>query len=241
MSTLEPSRPSTLRRCAGVCRDQVALDARVAELRTKLTNPPDGVTGVDGPWRAGQPVTRRGPPRRGRAGGAAAALDRARAVGTPAQQHLAELRLAHVVQWQGDYGTSNLMFGHLLARATDHGAVVAAFTYQHAGMNFYDQGATTSAPRSSSPGRWPSGRSWNCPTTRSSLRGWRSPPPRRGRCRTPMIASVASVVAALSPDNAVVEVGGVGLGGLLLAPRWRGCVSASLPDWPQAWSSARTP
>ena len=137
MSTIEPSfDPQTLRE---VYPDEAALSARIAELRTELTDPPDEVSEL---MARGELVSLlRGADRLDEAREeATAALDRARAVGTPAQQHLAELRLAHVVQWQGDYGTSNLMFGHLLARATDHGAVVAAFTYQHAGKNFYDQG-----------------------------------------------------------------------------------------------------
>jgi tetratricopeptide (TPR) repeat protein len=135
--TIEPSfDPRTLRE---VYPDEVALNARIAELRTELTDPPDEVTEL---MVRGELVSLlRGADRLDEAREeATTALDRARAVGTPAQQHLAELRLARVVQWQGDYGTANVMFGHLLARATDHGAVVAAFTYQHAGNNFYDQG-----------------------------------------------------------------------------------------------------
>jgi tetratricopeptide (TPR) repeat protein len=137
MSTLEPSYdPQTLRE---VYRDDAAVDARIVELRAELADPPDEVAEL---MARGELVSLlRGADRLDEAREeATAALDRAREVGTPAQQHLAELGLADVVQWQGDFGTSNVMFGHLLARATDHGPVVAAFTYQHAGRNFYDQG-----------------------------------------------------------------------------------------------------
>jgi hypothetical protein len=137
MSALEPSYdPETLRE---IYPDETALSARVAALQAELTDPPDEVAEL---MARGELVNLlRAADRLDEAREQAVeALDRARAVGTPAQQHLAELRLAQVVQWQGDYGTSNVMFGHLLARATDHGAVIAAFTYHHAGKNFYDQG-----------------------------------------------------------------------------------------------------
>jgi tetratricopeptide (TPR) repeat protein len=142
VSPIEPFYdPQTLRE---VYPDDAAVDARIAELRTELADPPDEVAEL---MARGELVgLLRGADRLDEARDAAStALDRAREVGTPAQQHLAELGLAQVVQWQGDFGTSNVMFGHLLARATDYGAVVAAFTYEHAGKNFYDQGDYTRA------------------------------------------------------------------------------------------------
>jgi tetratricopeptide (TPR) repeat protein len=137
VSIPEPSYdPRTLRE---VYPDDAAVDARIAELRAELTDPPDEVAEL---MARGELVgLLRSADRLDEAREqATAALDRAREVGTPAQRHLAELHLAHVAQWQGDFGTSNVMFGHLLARATDHGPVVAGLTYQDAGKNFYDQG-----------------------------------------------------------------------------------------------------
>lgn len=137
MSTIEPSYdPQSLRE---VYPDEAVVDARIVELRAELADPPDEVAEL---MARGELVgLLRGADRLDEAREEATqALDRTRAVGTPAQQHLAELRLAQVVQWQGEFGTSNVMFGHLLSRATDHGPVVAAFTYHHAGNNFYDQG-----------------------------------------------------------------------------------------------------
>lgn len=67
------------------------------------------------------------------------ALRRAQEIGTAAQRHLAELRLARVVQWAGDFGTANAMFERLLAHATEFGPVIAAVSYQYAGTNRFDQ------------------------------------------------------------------------------------------------------
>jgi tetratricopeptide (TPR) repeat protein len=69
-----------------------------------------------------------------------AAVDRAEIAGTPAQQHTARVRLAHVHQWRGDFAESNLLFTELLGAARQFGPVIEAFTYQHAGKNDYDQG-----------------------------------------------------------------------------------------------------
>jgi tetratricopeptide (TPR) repeat protein len=68
------------------------------------------------------------------------AVDRAEIAGNGAQQHTARLRLAHVQQWRGDYAESNMIFTELLAVAAQFGPVIEAFTYQHAGLNDYDQG-----------------------------------------------------------------------------------------------------
>ena len=56
-----------------------------------------------------------------------------------------------------------------------------------------------------------------------------------------MIASVRGTVAAIGPDRAVIEVGGVGLAvqcapGTLAEPAGR----RSRPGWPPAWWSGRT-
>jgi hypothetical protein len=69
-----------------------------------------------------------------------AAVDRAELAGTPAQQHTARVRLAHVHQWRGEFAESNLLFTELLAAARQFGPVIEAFTHQHAGKNDYDQG-----------------------------------------------------------------------------------------------------
>lgn len=71
---------------------------------------------------------------------ATVAVDRAELVGTPAQQHTARVRLAHVHQWRGEFAESNLLFTELLAAAQQFGPVIEAFTHQHAGKNDYDQG-----------------------------------------------------------------------------------------------------
>jgi tetratricopeptide (TPR) repeat protein len=68
------------------------------------------------------------------------AVDRAEIVGTPAQQHTARVRLAHVHQWRGEFAESNLLFTELLAAAEQFGPVIEAYTHQHAGKNDYDQG-----------------------------------------------------------------------------------------------------
>lgn len=68
------------------------------------------------------------------------ARDRADLDGNRAQQHTARLRLAHVSQWRGEFAESNLAFTELLASAEQFGAVIEAFTLQHAGLNDYDQG-----------------------------------------------------------------------------------------------------
>jgi hypothetical protein len=68
------------------------------------------------------------------------AVERAERLGTPAQQHTARVRLAHVHQWRGEFAESNLLFTELLASADQFGPVISAFTHQHAGKNDYDQG-----------------------------------------------------------------------------------------------------
>ena len=73
------------------------------------------------------------------------ALERAELVGTPAQQHTARLRLAHVLQWQGEFGTSDALFAQLSADAPAFGPIIVAFTHQHAGKNDYDQGRFAAA------------------------------------------------------------------------------------------------
>ncbi|MDP9092031.1 MAG: hypothetical protein M3N95_03585 [Actinomycetota bacterium] len=67
------------------------------------------------------------------------AVDRAVIAGTPAQQHLARVRLATVRQWRGEFGESNLAFTELGHAAGQFGPVVAAFTHDRAGRNAFDQ------------------------------------------------------------------------------------------------------
>jgi tetratricopeptide (TPR) repeat protein len=67
------------------------------------------------------------------------AVDRAEIAGNGAQQHTARLRLAHVRQWRGEFAESNMIFTELLAVADRFGAVIEAYTHQHAGQNDYDQ------------------------------------------------------------------------------------------------------
>jgi hypothetical protein len=67
------------------------------------------------------------------------AADRAVVAGTPAQQHLARVRLATVQQWRGDFGESNVAFTELVHAAGQFGPVIAAFTHDRAGRNAFDQ------------------------------------------------------------------------------------------------------
>jgi tetratricopeptide (TPR) repeat protein len=67
------------------------------------------------------------------------AADRAELAGTPAQQHLARVRLAQVQQRGGGYVDSNLAFTELVHAAARFGPVIEAYTQQNAGTNSYDQ------------------------------------------------------------------------------------------------------
>lgn len=68
------------------------------------------------------------------------AADRAEIAGTPPQQHLARMRLAHVHARRGEFAESNLLFTELLNASGQFGPVVGAFTLQDAGKNEFDQG-----------------------------------------------------------------------------------------------------
>jgi tetratricopeptide (TPR) repeat protein len=68
-----------------------------------------------------------------------AAVDRAEIAGTPAQQHTARVRLAHVHQQRGEFGPANLLFTELLPAAARFGPVIEAYTHQRAGLNDLDQ------------------------------------------------------------------------------------------------------
>lgn len=68
------------------------------------------------------------------------AVDRAELVGSPAQQHMARLRLANVYQWRGEFVEADLLFIELLASGPGFGPAICAFTHQYAGKNDYDQG-----------------------------------------------------------------------------------------------------
>jgi len=134
---LEPTYdPQTLHE---VYPDPAAVRARIAELRTQIRTAPDDVAEL---LARGELVARlRG---LGDVDDALAegrrAADRAEHTGTPAQQHLARLRLAHVHQWRGEFAESNLAFTELVNAAEHFGPVIEAFTHQHAGKNAYDQG-----------------------------------------------------------------------------------------------------
>jgi hypothetical protein len=134
---LEPSYdPNTLR---DVYADPSVVRDRISELRTEIRTACDEVGEL---LARGELVARlRGLGNldealvEGRR-----AVDRAERSGTPAQQHLARLRLAHVRQWRGEFAESNLAFTELLNAVGQFGPVIEAFTHQHAGKNAYDQG-----------------------------------------------------------------------------------------------------
>lgn len=73
------------------------------------------------------------------------AVERAELVGTPAQQHLARLRLGRVRHRRGDFGDANLLATELLHAGSQFGPVIYAFTEQFAGENAFDQGHFTEA------------------------------------------------------------------------------------------------
>jgi tetratricopeptide (TPR) repeat protein len=128
--------PETLHEIAP---DPAATQARIVELRDEIRTAPDeiaellargdlvGQLRISGDLDAALDEAKR-------------AADRAELVGTPPQQHLARLRLAHVHQWRGEFAESNLIFTELLNASTQFGPVIEAFTHQHAGKNDYDQG-----------------------------------------------------------------------------------------------------
>jgi tetratricopeptide (TPR) repeat protein len=128
--------PETLRE---VYADPAAVDRRIAELRAAARGAPDDIAEL---MARGELVGLL------RASGrldealaeARLAVDRAELVGTPAQQHTARIRLAHVHQWRGEFGEANLLCTELLAVADQFGPVIEAYTHQHAGKNDYEQG-----------------------------------------------------------------------------------------------------
>jgi tetratricopeptide (TPR) repeat protein len=119
--------------------DLAAVQARIAQLRADIRDAPDEIAEL---MARGELVTLlRGTGQLDEAlNEANAAVDRAEIAGRPAQQHTARIRLAHVHQWRGEFGESNLLFTELLAVSTQFGPVIEAFTHQHAGKNDYDQG-----------------------------------------------------------------------------------------------------
>ncbi|MGI8880979.1 MAG: hypothetical protein ACR2KJ_10840 [Jatrophihabitans sp.] len=128
--------PDTMHEMIG---DFEALRTRTEQLRSELADEPDPPAEL---MLRGELVDRL---RVGRQlddvlAEADAALERSRAIGTAAQQHLACLRKAHVHQWRAEFGTSNAIFAQLVGHGNEFGPVVQAFTYQHAGKNLFDQG-----------------------------------------------------------------------------------------------------
>ena len=128
--------PETLRESYA---DPAAVAARVEELRNDVRAAPDDIAEL---LARGELVgLLRGAGRLDEAlDEARRAVDRAELVGTPAQQHTARIRLAHVHQWRGEFAESNVLFTELLAAAQQFGPVIEAFTHQHAGKNDYEQG-----------------------------------------------------------------------------------------------------
>jgi tetratricopeptide (TPR) repeat protein len=128
--------PETLRETYS---DVAAVRARIDELRSEIRTAPDEIAELVA--RGDLVVLLRGIGELDDAlNEANAAVDRAEIAGTPAQQHTARVRLAHVHQWRGDFAESNLLFTELLAAAKQFGPVIEAFTHQHAGKNDYAQG-----------------------------------------------------------------------------------------------------
>jgi tetratricopeptide (TPR) repeat protein len=128
--------PETLRE---VYPDPAAARARIVALRTEIREAPDEIAELIA--RADLVVLLRGVGELDEAlNEANAAVDRAELAGTPAQQHTARVRLAHVHQWRGEFAESNMLFTELLPAAPRFGPVIDAFTHQHAGKNDYDQG-----------------------------------------------------------------------------------------------------
>jgi hypothetical protein len=128
--------PETLREAYA---DPTAMQARIEQLRAEVRGAHDDVGELL--TRGDLVVLLRGVGRLDDAfDEARAAVERAEIVGTPAQQHTARVRLAHVHQWRGEFGDSNMLFTELLAAAEQFGPVIDAFTHQHAGKNDYEQG-----------------------------------------------------------------------------------------------------
>jgi tetratricopeptide (TPR) repeat protein len=128
--------PETLRE---IYADPAAVRARIDELRREIREAPDEIAELIA--RGDLVVLLRGLGELDEAlNEGNAAVDRAEIAGTPAQQHTARVRLAHVHQWRGEFAESNLLFTELLAAAGQFGPVIEAFTHQHAGKNDYDQG-----------------------------------------------------------------------------------------------------
>ncbi|HVX45659.1 MAG TPA: hypothetical protein VHC49_17345 [Mycobacteriales bacterium] len=128
--------PQTLRE---VVTDPSIITARIDQLRVDIAGAPDEVGELTA--RADLVDLLRISGDLGSAlSEAGAAVDRARIAGTPAQQHIAQLRLAHVHQWREEFSTSDAIFSLLLDHASDFGPIIEAFTHQHAGLNDFDQG-----------------------------------------------------------------------------------------------------
>jgi hypothetical protein len=137
---IEPTYdPQTLRE---VYPDPDAVRERIAALRTQIRSAPDDVAellargelvelllGLGGADDLDAALTE-----------ASRAADRAEMAGTPPQQHLARMRLAHAHQRRGEFAESNLLFTELLNASGQFGPIVEAFTFDHAGRNEFAQG-----------------------------------------------------------------------------------------------------
>ncbi|WP_375475234.1 hypothetical protein [uncultured Jatrophihabitans sp.] len=128
--------PDTLRE---VYPDAAAVAARIDHLHVELRAAPDEIAELLA--RGELTDLLRGIGELDRAlNEANAAVDRAEIAGTPAQQHLARLRLAHVHQQRGEFADSTVLVTELLAAAGQFGPVIEAFTHQQAGLNDFAQG-----------------------------------------------------------------------------------------------------
>lgn len=128
--------PETLRETYA---DPAAVRRRIDELRAEVRGAPDDIAELMARGELVGLLRAAGRLDEALAEGRMA-VDRAELVGTPAQQHTARIRLAHVHQWRGEFGEANLLYTELLAVAEEFGPVIEAYTHQHAGKNDYEQG-----------------------------------------------------------------------------------------------------
>jgi tetratricopeptide (TPR) repeat protein len=139
---LEPTYdPQTLRESYP---DPAAVQGRITQLRRDVAEAPDDIAELIARGELTDLLRAAGEPDAALTE-ARLAVDRAELVGTPAQQHTAELRLAHVHQWRGEFAEADALFARLVAAGPAFGPAIDAFTRQHAGLNDYDQGRYAAA------------------------------------------------------------------------------------------------